>query len=110
MNDGLNIDFSGVKWWHQNGLLHREDGPAIEYPSGDKIWCQNDLYHRLDGPAIEWANGSKIWYQNGQKHRLDGPAIEYSSGYNKEWYFYGKRIYCNSQEEFEEHIKLAMFW
>ena len=22
-----------------NGILHREDGPAVEYPSGTKTWC-----------------------------------------------------------------------
>ena len=28
----------GTKEWFQNGLLHREDGPAIEYHDGTKEW------------------------------------------------------------------------
>lgn len=28
------IDEFGVKRWIKNGFLHREDGPAIEYPDG----------------------------------------------------------------------------
>jgi len=27
---------SGEKWWLQNGLLHRLDGPAMEYLDGKK--------------------------------------------------------------------------
>jgi hypothetical protein len=89
--------------------LHREDGPAIEYDDGSKEWYQHGKLHRLDGPAVEWADGGKCWYQNDKLHRLDGPAIDLKSG-SKRWYFHGKRIYCHSQEEFEEQIKLAMFW
>ena len=32
----------GYKEWYLNGKLHREDGPAIEYPSGYKAWYLND--------------------------------------------------------------------
>ena len=28
------IDEFGVKRWTRNGFLHREDGPAVEYPNG----------------------------------------------------------------------------
>jgi hypothetical protein len=28
----------GNKWWYLNGLLHREDGPAIEYTTGRNDW------------------------------------------------------------------------
>lgn len=34
-----------------NGRPHCEDGPAIQYDTGDYLWFQNGLYHRLDGPA-----------------------------------------------------------
>ena len=30
------------KEWYLNGLLHREDGPAVEYANGDKEWYLND--------------------------------------------------------------------
>lgn len=31
----------GDKYWHCNGSLHREDGPAIEYGDGRKEWYLN---------------------------------------------------------------------
>ena len=56
---------NGSKHWYLNGKLHREDGPAIEYPNGDKRWYLNGKLHREDGPAVEYANGNKYWYLNG---------------------------------------------
>ena len=78
--------------YYQNGRLHREDGPAIEWKNGDKYWYKNGEFHREDGPAIENVNGYKAWYKNGERHREDGPAIECSYG-DKEWYKNGER-YC----------------
>jgi len=35
---------------------------------GDRIWRNQDgLFHREDGPAIEYADGAKYWYLNGQR-------------------------------------------
>ena len=65
------IDKSGNKFWRVNGLLHRLDGPALEWSNGYKEWHVNGLYHRLDGPAIESQNGNKFWYVNDE--RLSGP-------------------------------------
>lgn len=47
--------------------LHREDGPAIEYPDGGKEWWVNGKLHREDGPAIEWSDGHKEWWVNGMR-------------------------------------------
>ena len=52
---------------------------------GDVFWYKDNLLHREDGPAVEWESGTKKWYKNGELHREDGPAIEYSYG-NKEWW------------------------
>jgi len=79
-------DKYGVKTFYLNNLLHREDGPAIEYP-----------------------NGSKYWFLHGRRHRIDGPAIEYYNG-TKFWYYHGEQIICFSQEEFERLIKLKALW
>jgi len=46
-------------------IIHRLDGPAVEYGGGGKEWWYNDKCHRLDGPAIEYSNGSKVWYVDG---------------------------------------------
>jgi hypothetical protein len=60
------------------------------WPKG-KEWWLNGVLHREDGPAIEWANGSKEWWLNGKPHREDGPAAEYADG-RKEWYLNGDRL------------------
>jgi hypothetical protein len=52
-----------TEWFH-NGQLHREDGPALEYASGDKCWFLDGRLHRQDGPALEYADGVKFWYLN----------------------------------------------
>ena len=35
---------TGDKHWYLNGLLHREDGPAVEWPDGEKFWYLNDRW------------------------------------------------------------------
>jgi len=32
------IDNRGIKNWYKDGLFHREDGPAEEWPDGTKFW------------------------------------------------------------------------
>lgn len=55
------------RYYNAAGQLHRDDGPAIEFATGDKFWYLNGLLHRTDGPAVEYANGSKEWYINGKE-------------------------------------------
>ena len=80
----IKINKYGTKCYYVNNVLHREDGPAVEYVDGDKFWYKNGKAHRENGPAVEYSNGDKIWYKNGILHREDGPAIECADGY-KEW-------------------------
>ena len=102
-DEGPAIEYAdGSKCWFQNGLLHRIVGPAVEYSNGDKEWWQNDQLHRTDGPAIEWVDGHKEWYQNGTLHRTYGPAIEYADG-SKRWYINGKQL---SEAEFNQRVKM----
>jgi len=63
----IKVDSDGTKRWFLNGNLHREDGPAVEWPNGSKHWCLNGKYHREDGPAVERSNGSKEWFLNGKE-------------------------------------------
>ena len=46
--------------------------------------------------------------ENGYEHRISGPAI--ILGENCQWRYHGKRIECNSQEEYEQLLKLKVFW
>ena len=49
-------------------IIKIDDNSYIEeYTDGTKEWYQNDLLHRLDGPAIEWCNGNKCWYYENQR-------------------------------------------
>ena len=42
--------------------------PQIKYyKDGSKVWLVNGDYHREDGPAIEFPSGTKYWYLNGKK-------------------------------------------
>ena len=80
------IDEDGTKrWYNEDGFLHREDGPAIEWGDGDKEWYRNGKHHRENGPAVEYANGDKEWHKNGKLHSEDDPAIIKADG-TKEWY------------------------
>jgi hypothetical protein len=100
--DGTKIWYNSHKEWH------RDDGPAVEYASGDKLWCQNDKRHRENGPAWESIGGNKFWFINDLLHREDGPAIEWNGdsndnkvfngnnlviiNKNKLWFIHGKQI------------------
>ena len=58
----------GIKYWHLNDKLHRENWPAIENPDGRRVWYSNGKRHRVDGHAIEYANGNKWWFLNGKQY------------------------------------------
>ena len=59
-------DIGDVRWYKDAKctILHRENGPAVEYADGDKFWYQNGQFHRIDGPAIVYSNGQEEWYIN----------------------------------------------
>jgi hypothetical protein len=92
----VKVDDNGNTEWYLNGVLHRADGPAVEWSTGANTWYLNGKKHRADGPAVEFSNGAKTWYLNGVLHREDGPAVEYPSG-TKEWYLNGNEY---THEEF----------
>ena len=64
----IEIDKDGNKCYFSDKemtVLHRDDGPAIEWKNGGKTWMRNGWLHREDGPAIEWPNTDKDWYIDG---------------------------------------------
>jgi hypothetical protein len=109
MKNGFIVDHFGTKTHYANNIVHREDGPAIEYADGTKIYVFNGKYHREDGPAVEWLSGTKFWYKNGKLHRNDGPAVELVKGKGDQWYYNGDYIYCTSQQEFEQKLLELIF-
>ena len=56
--------FGTIRYYNEQGQLHREDGPAIEWSDGYKEWYINGERHREDGPAVEWTSGYKEWHIN----------------------------------------------
>ena len=52
---------------YKNGVLHREDGPAVVKEDGSEYWYLDGCLHRLTGPAVFLANGDKLYYINGYK-------------------------------------------
>jgi hypothetical protein len=75
--------------WHLNdGKLHHENAPAVEWVNGDEEWWLHGELHREHAPAIEWANGHKEWFLHGKRHRDDGAAIERANG-TKSWFLHG---------------------
>ena len=69
-------------------------------PDGTIEWYKDDLLHREDGPAIEWKDGDKYWYKNGLKHREDGPAVLFPNGNG--WYYLNDVSY--SEENFKKYL------
>ena len=84
--------------------LHRTNGPAIEIEVNNTrttSWYKNGLLHREGGPAVEWPNGLKAWWQNGEFHRSCGPAIEWPDG-EREWWINGRLL---NQDEVENWLQ-----
>ena len=101
-DDGPAVTNKYGKFWYQKGKLHREDGPSIIGPFGDTIYYRWGKLHREDGPSVENRLGGKEWHRDGQRHNEHGPAVIYSNG-EKGFYLYG---HINEMTE-EEHTKIV---
>jgi hypothetical protein len=55
----------GSETWKEDGRFHREDGPAVIYPSGTMIWYRHGQLHCESGPAWCWMNGNLEWWLYG---------------------------------------------
>lgn len=64
MKNGLEIDSKGNKSWWKDDVLHREDGPAVEWVNGYKSWW-------LNGIKVDKITVSKIKPFKG-RHRCKG--------------------------------------
>jgi hypothetical protein len=115
LNSKHEIDGFGIKRWrNEQGLLHREDGPAVEdircynnMITEYRAWFINGQCHRENGPAVEYTNGDKEWRLHGQLHRLDGPADERANGI-KRWFIDGI-FYKNYLEFCFDVISITLF-
>lgn len=55
-----------TKYWFNNGVLHRDNGPAIESDLC-LIWVNNGKIHRDNDPAVICSDGTCEYWQNGSK-------------------------------------------
>ena len=92
IRNGRYEDVYGNIMYYNDGVLHKENAPAMQWLNGKR--------HKEDGPAVELANGTKQWFINGQYHRENGPAIEFPDG-KKEWYLFNRRV---TEEEFQQYV------
>jgi len=53
-----------------NNILHREDGPAVEYDDGAKFWYLNNQLHRENGPAVEPVRNCS-WWLHGKNYSFE---------------------------------------
>ena len=88
--------------YYQNGKLHRSNAPAVISDMGDQIWYVDGLLHREDGPAIIESNGDRYWAHMGYLHRDDGPAIIDGNTGNKLYYRHGYQFHPD-QPEFHQN-------
>ena len=104
-------DGTVVMRWYKNGMLHRENGPAMITKNSDKTtlesWYINGQLHRNDAPAIIHTNDNgevmaEIWYKNNSIHRENGSAIiKYSQGkIIKEYKFLNGELSTNENTSF----------
>lgn len=57
-----------IEWRNKHNQWHREDGPAIIYPTGHLRWYQFNQLHREDGPARIDSDGKVFWYLRGLQY------------------------------------------
>ena len=54
-----------ASWYDENGLPHRDGAPALTvglWGTRLELWYRHGILHRLDGPAVTWASGEKQWF------------------------------------------------
>ena len=81
-----------------------EDGPVVQ-ADGATIWYKNGIVHRDDGPAVELPNGTREWYSEGVRHRDDGPAALISPDGDRRWFEHGKEL---TESEFNDMRQRAI--
>ena len=66
MEDGMHENHKwGIKTWYKDGIIHKDDGPAVIHVDGTICWYKNGKIHREDGPAVIEPDGEEEWYLNG---------------------------------------------
>ena len=67
------------------------------------------IENNIEYEIFEFSSDTKVWMMKNKIHRELGEAVQYRHGHCI-WYWYGERLPCRSQEEFEQFKKLKAFW
>jgi hypothetical protein len=68
--------YGNKKWFNEEGILHRTDGPAVIWEDGTCFWMINNRFHREDGPAIIWGDKLFEYYIHGKEYTEDDFTIK----------------------------------
>ena len=98
---------NGTRIWQKNGMLHRENGPAVIRTDLSQFWYLNGELHRTDGPAVI-CDEYQAWYLNGKRHREDGPALIWENG-SKYWFLNDVEIEYNVYHKSKIHFEEIKF-
>lgn len=74
-----------IEWWAR---VARADG------------TRDTVLHRTNGPAIEYDDGSQEWHYRGKLHRTDGPAVIDAVTGEVNWCINGEYITCYEDIQF----------
>lgn len=55
------------------------------------------IVHRLDGPAVEYKEGLQMWAKDGVLHRLDGPAVTHKNSPDSSQYWINGELFSESR-------------
>lgn len=87
----------------------------MECSWGGTIWFKDKKVHRDNGPAMEFPDGSWTYYSNGRASREDGPAHFCAIAKSIDWCLSGKTYSFDTWCEIlrlsnEEKLKLRLRW
>lgn len=88
----------------ENGNFVDDNGNLLNGKINWKIftcWFKQGLLHNENGPAIQYPDYRKDWYVNGEKHIEEKPNAFYQDSDN-EWWIEGTQY---SEEEFNIYLK-----
>ena len=71
----------------------------------NRLFSDYKVLHRVDGPAVEYPTGFKAYYMFGLKHRIDGPAVIHPQLGKEFYYLFGCKFTKKEYKNFLKNIK-----
>ena len=62
------VSDDGDRFWHLNGKLHNDSGPAVILADGSRFWYLNGKLHNESGPAVEFAGDGTYYLLNDKEY------------------------------------------